>query len=277
MSFPTLRTAAFWLLAWGLPAKAISISLYVAAPGVASSPATGGIAFDETFNDTRIWPRGISHNKVPKTTGIGTFQLSDSSGLYVWASNLYGGAEGTNYAAVGTRPGTPGPVTLDLAQPAPFFGLWWSAIDPFNGISFYSGHHFLLRLTGADMNALLGASPTLTAQNGATYPRSDYLGKPGTNPLQNPTEYYAYTIFRIHGAMFTRVVFDNSDTNRTGFEMDNLQIRVGNFTIPDTTVLLARYDIQPVPEPSYWIPVAAGWLWLARLQRKKSSPASDTD
>ncbi len=239
----------------------------MAAPDVVASPATGGTAFTDTYNN---WQRRLY--TAPVTGALGTFQLSTASALRVQNDDQYGGAGNSRYAAFGAQSGTSGAISLNLSNPATFFGLWWSAIDANNGISFYNGNSFLLRFSGADIIALFGASPTLTAQNNTVYSTSAYLGKPGTNPRQNTSEYYAYTMFRISGLAFTRVVFDNSGSTASGFEMDNLQVRTGNFTIPGTTVLLRSYQIQAVPEPSVWIPGAAGLLWLARVRRRKSPP-----
>lgn len=257
------------LVLGALPASGISISVYVAAPNVVSSPATGGTPYSETFNSDAGWPTGLS--TAPVTRTIGTFALSPSSALRTQASDQYGGASGTQYAAFGAQSGTSGAITLNLSNPVEYFGLWWSAIDANNGISLYNGNDFLLRFTGADLISLFAASPTLTAQNGSTYSTSSYLGKPGTRPRRNTGEYYAYTMFRISGLTFTRVVFDNSNTTATGFEMDNLEIRTGNFAIPNSTVLLRTYDVQPVPEPSVWIPAGAGLLWLAWRRRRAAA------
>lgn len=265
--FPVFWLAGAFLLLPGQSARAISISVYVAAPNVVTSPATGGTAFTDTFDS---WQRRLY--TAPATGALGTYELSSASALRVQNSDQYGGAGNTRYAAFGAQSGTAGAITLNLSNPATFFGLWWSAVDANNGISLYNGDTFLTRFTGAELISLFAASPTLTAQNGTSYQTSAYLGKPGTNPRQNATEYYAYTMFRVSGLTFTRVVFDNSGTTATGFEMDNLQIRTGDFTIPGSTVLLRSYEVQAVPEPSFWIPAAAGLFWLLRRRPRRSPP-----
>ncbi|MCS7042389.1 MAG: hypothetical protein NZR01_06315 [Bryobacteraceae bacterium] len=251
----------------GLPAHAITISIYAAAPGVVSSPATGGTAYNESFNSTSAWPTGLRTS--PVTRPIGTFQLSPTSALQIQASDQYGGAGGSRYAAFGAQSGTAGAITLNLSNPTTFFGLWWSAIDPNNGISLYNGSNLLLRFSGADLISLF-AVPTLTAQSGTAYATSSYRGKPGTSPLQNAGEYYVYTMFRISGLTFTRVVFDNSGSTASGFEMDNLQIRTGNFSIPTSSVLLRTYSMTPVPEPAFWMPAGAALGWLAWRRRRRN-------
>ncbi|MGQ9917453.1 MAG: Npun_F0296 family exosortase-dependent surface protein [Bryobacteraceae bacterium] len=260
----TLRWAVA-LLAPALPGSAISISVYIAAPNVVSSPVTGGTAVDENFS--RGWGAGLY--RVDRKRNIGTFQLSAQSALSIRNSDQYGGAGNSGrYAAFGAQSGTAGAVTLNLANPTTFFGMWWSAIDAYNGVSLYSGDTFLMRISGSDIIGLLGTA-TLTAQNGTTYNRTSYLGKPGTNPRQNPGEYYAYTMFHASGLTFNRVVFDNSGTTATGFEMDNLQVRSGNFVIPGTTVLLTQYQITAVPEPRLWIPAGLGLAACAWWRRRR--------
>lgn len=253
------------LLAPTLPGSAISISVYIAAPNVVSSPATGGTAVNENFSNG--WAAGLY--TADRTRNIGTFDLAAQSALRIQNSDQYGGAGNSGrYAAFGAQSGTAGAVTLNLANPTTFFGMWWSAMDAYNGVSLYSGDTFLMRISGSDIIGLLGTA-TLTAQNGTTYNRTSYLGKPGTNPRQNAGEYYAYTMFHASGLTFNRVVFDNSGTTATGFEMDNLQVRSGNFGISGTTVLLTRYQTTAAPEPGLWIPAGLGLAACAWWRRRR--------
>ncbi len=251
-----------------LPCSGISISVYIAAPNVVSSPVTGGTAVNENFSSGPNWANGLY--PANRTRKIGTFQLSPQSALRIQNSNQYGGADnGGRYAAFGAQTGTAGAISLNLASPTTFFGMWWSAIDAFNGVSLYDGDTLLMRIGGSDVISLLGVA-TLTAQNGTIYQTSSYLGKPGTNPRQNAGEYYAYVMFQASGLTFNRVIFDNSGTTGTGFEMDNLQTRSGSFVIPGTTVLLTQQQITAVPEPGVWLPACAGLaacLWWRRRKR----------
>lgn len=251
-----------------LPCSGISISVYIAAPNVVSSPVTGGTAVNENFSSGPNWANGLY--TANRTRNIGTFQLSPQNALRIQNSNQYGGAgNGGRYAAFGAQTGTAGAISLNLANPTTFFGMWWSAIDALNGVSLYDGGTLLMRIGGSDVISLLGVA-TLTAQNGTIYQTSSYLGKPGTNPRQNAGEYYAYVMFQASGLTFNRVVFDNSGATGTGFEMDNLQTRSGSFVIPGTTVLLTQQQITAVPEPGVWLPACAGLaacLWWRRRKR----------
>lgn len=258
-----------------LPCSAISISVYVAAPGVVSSPVTGGTAVNEDFSSSPNWSQGTYTSN--RTRNIGTFVLTPQSALQIVNSNQYGGAGNAGrYGAIGAQSGTSGAITLNLTSPTTFFGMWWSAIDPYNGVSLYDNNNFLMRIGGADLISLFRASSTLTAQNNTVYQTSSYLGKPGTNTRPNMGEYYAYVMFRASGLTFNRLVFDNSGTTSTGFEFDNFQVRSGVITIPGTTVLLTQYQISAVPEPSVWIPAGLGLIAAAwwRRRRKPSAGAS---
>lgn len=251
-----------------MPCHAISISVYLAPPNAVASPATGGTAYNENFNN---WSLG--NRTSPVNRPIGTFQLSSSSALNIRGADVYGGANGTRYAAFGAQSGTSGAISLNLSNPAEYFGLWWSAVDANNGVSFYNGNDFLFHFSGADVIALLAASPTLVAQDGTTtYTASQYRSRSA-----NPGEYYAYTMFRISGLTFTKVVFDNSGSIATGFELDNLQIRTGNLSIPATSVLLRTYNVTPVPEPAVWIPAGAALVWLAHRRRTDRGLADTSD
>lgn len=265
---------ALALLGGAMPCGAISISVYVAAPNVVSSPATGGTAVNENFSSNPNWPAGTY--TADRVRSIGTFDLSPQSALQIVNSNQYGGAGNSGrYGAFGAQSGTSGAITLNLSSPTTFFGMWWSAIDPYNGVSLYDNNTFLMRISGADLISLFSASSTLTAQNNTVYQTSSYLGKPGTTPRQNTGEYYAYTMFYASGLTFNRLVFDNSGTTSTGFEFDNFQVRSGVFTIPGSTVLLTQYQISAVPEPSVWIPAGLGLMAAAwRRKRRKSPPGA---
>ncbi len=257
-------------VAAAMPGGAISISVYIAAPNVVSSPATGGSAVNENFSSSgTIWAAGLYTSNV--TRNIGTFQLSGSSALRIQNSDQYGGAGNFGrYGAFGAQTGTSGAISLNLTSPTTFFGMWWSAVDDYNGVSLYDNDVFLMRVSGADLISLM-AVPALTAQNGSQYQTSSYLGKPRTNPRQNTSEYYAYVMFQASGLTFNRVVLDNSNTASTGFEFDNFQTRSGNFVIPGSTVLLTQYEITAVPEPSVWLPACAGLaacLWWRRRRRR---------
>ncbi len=148
------------------------------------------------------------------TTAVG--MLTSSGAFSVVAADIYGGAGGTgNYFAVGAQSNSADPVTLTFSGPQSYFGLWWSAADANNTLTFYSGATELASFTTASAFAGLGSS---------------YFGNP--NNGGDTGEPFAYMNFNgVSGTTFTSVVFSNNGTTSTGFESDN-------------------WSINAVPEPS---------------------------
>jgi hypothetical protein len=274
------RLALLAVLGSVLPCSAISISVYIAQPGLMASPITGGSATTENFSTG--WPAGQYSQQVVRT--IGTF-VPSGSGFNIASNNAYGGTgTGDRFGTLGSPNGTTGAITLNLTNPNNgYFGMWWSAIDQYNGVSLFNNNELLLRITGADLQSFFGPTNQmrqLTALSGATYTNTQYRGKPGTgnnpnnvNQRSNNGEYYAYIMFQASGLTFNRVIIDNSGTTSTGFEFDNFETRTGNFMIPTSSVLFRTYS---VPEPSVWIPTGMGLIAAAwwRRRRKLSAGAS---
>jgi hypothetical protein len=153
-------------------------------------------------------------------TAVGT--LSTSGTLAIVAADIYGGAGGTgNYFAVGAQSGSADPVTLTFKGPESYFGLWWSAADANNSVTFYSGSSALMTYNDASAFSF-------------TTPGDAYYGNP--NNGGDTGEPFAYFNFNgTNGTTFTSVVFSNNDTTGTGFESDNFS--VGAVPEPPSLVL----------------------------------------
>jgi len=85
----------------------------------------------ENFDDPTLL--GKDNNLV--WNGVGTI-----SSVYIRTADRYGGANGSDYAVQSKRVGEPNEVpstTLSLNTPNAYFGLWWSAGDANNVLSFY--------------------------------------------------------------------------------------------------------------------------------------------
>ena len=151
-------------------------------------------------------------------TAVGTF-TAPGPGLEIHPADQYGGAGGAgNYFAVGAESGQL-EATLDLNAPQSYFGMWWSAADPYNSVSFYSGG----RLVGAfDSAAVLG---------GLDF---SYLSNP-TYYHTDGGEKFAYVNFTATGGTtFDTVVFANGNLG-TGFEADNFSVGSGT-SVPGAVV-----------------------------------------
>jgi hypothetical protein len=197
-----------------LPAGADTSTIvltYAGSPGATSTSLADTSMFD--FNNLSI---GVHTNVV--WSGVGSYNR-----LSVVAANEYGGVAGSPYSVESTSSSLGGvsTTTLTLTTPVSYFGLWWSAGDANNTLSFYSGGNLLATFTTA---ILLNSLP------------SNYLGNPNSAFLgQDGSEKFAFiNFFGQAGTTFNQIVFSNS--NNSGFESDNQTIRVGAFgTDPNDT------------------------------------------
>ena len=196
------------------------------APGVQSSQVAG--VTTETFDGF------AAAHYTSLSTAVGTITSADA---VVSAANQFGGAGGAaNYLAIRNLQ----TATLTLPAAQGYFGMWWSAADLGNVLSFYSGATLIGSFVPATALGALGSS---------------YLGNPnGTFPPNDPTEKFAYLNFvGVGGTTFDRIVVTNTDSS-TAFETDNWSIRV---TAPDPHGPPIETFGSPVPEPSSLI-VAGG-------------------
>jgi hypothetical protein len=198
----------------------------VDAPGVQASTVAG--VTTETFNEFS------PGNYSSLSSVLGTLSSVGGGQFTINPADQYGGAGGTgNYLAIGAQSNSTAPVMLTLNGPQAYFGIWVSAADQFNQISFYSG------------NQLVAAydAPAGLADIAKLPDASQYFGNP--NSGWDASEPFGYLNFSgTNGTTFTSVVLANSGTTATGFESDNLSISgVAPTSIPGTILGTA------VPEP----------------------------
>jgi hypothetical protein len=218
------------LVANGMGAQAeAGLIVSVDAPGVQASTVPG--VATETFNE--FSPGTYSS----LSAAIGTL-TSDGGGQFaIQSADQYGGAGGMgNYIAIGAQAGSPAPVLLTLNGPQAYFGIWVSAADQFNQISFYSGSQLV-----AAYNAPAGLTAIAALPDA-----SQYFGNP--NNGEDPREPFGYLNFiGSAGTTFTSVVLANTGTTATGFESDNWSVSgIAPSSIPGVV-------ISGVPEPSSMI------------------------
>lgn len=182
----------------------------------------------ETFNE---YTPGYYTNQ---TTVIGTY-----SSLSILAANQYGGAAGPGFAtgspynvasASSSLSGihTVPTYTLTFNNPIAYFGIWWSAGDPANYLTFYNG------------NTQVAAFSTQTLVNKLV--NKSYFGNPTPGHLgQDGNERFAFiNFFGVDNTVFTSVVFSNP--GGSGFENDNNTIRT------------SAYGTDPQDDPSGKLP-----------------------
>ena len=217
------------LVVAGMSTMSASILTYVEAAGVQTSHLGGTVI--EDFNS--VTPGLLASYTSP----IGTY----SSGGAIMAPDIFGGANLSNYVAVGQESGALS-YLLTFNGPQTFFGFYWLAMDQANVLTFYNGATVLATYTGNDFISTLS---------------SDYFGNP--NSSTDPTEKFAYVYFLSDNALtnFTSIQFSNVNPG-TGFESDNHTILAGGPTAaPEPSTLLTM------------VPALVGMLAVARRRFRR--------
>ena len=228
---------------------------------------------DTSVTDFSAWAQnGAGAYKDLTWSGVGTIDE-----VYLQKANLYGGATGTGYYPVQSQApsGVGGPnaidqTTLTLNKPSSYFGLWWSAGDPYNTLSFYSGNTLVATF---DTKSILDSLP------------QSYFGNPtGTFKGQDGGEPFAFlNVYGKPGVTWNRVVFDNPGSS--GFESDNWTVRSQAWgTLPGesgaapgvhvATVTGSQIALIAAPEPANVVAGFTGVVLVVAIARKKGSAAA---
>ena len=192
--------------------RANLIMTYAEQPGVQVSTVA-----DTTMFNFDSLPTGQLSQNV-NFLGAGTIDK-----VYVIPANQYGGAadaaypNGSPYSVESSSSGLGKNQTTTLTwnQPSAYFGMWWSAGDPANYLSFYSG------------NTLVGEFDTkwLDQKVGKTY-YGDPV--PGSNNGSDSGEAFAFiNFYAVNGATFDKIVLNNPGSS--GFESDNWTVRTAAY------------------------------------------------
>lgn len=169
--------------------------------------------------------------------GTTTFGASGITGTYsgnynILPANVYGGAGGS-----GNFISTSGTYALTLSSGVNYFGLWFSALDAGNQLSFYSGSMLLYTVSAASYVASGTACVAGNAYCGN--PNAAYKG-------QDAGEQFAFVNFYDTNGTFNKVEF--SESLPTGnFESDNHSVALIN----NSGAGLGTNIVTP--EPSSWI------------------------
>jgi hypothetical protein len=251
-----LATATAALLLVSAPASALStdfgVDIYMSSPKVQGTAVTTGLT-TEDFN-------AISAGACPATIAIGTITGNCTVGLVA----SYGGAStnandatptttgsGSNYASTATDGGTPAAFefSVDLAEPAKYLGLWWSAGSPGNTIELYSDGELVASITVDGILDLLSGT-TVTTVGGGSVDTEDYDGNPRDTSL-SPGEPFLYlNLYATGGA-----AFDSISLIGGGFELDN--IAVSNLPqVPGSTEVPVEFIAGENEPPAVTPPLA---------------------
>ncbi|MFO0956410.1 MAG: PEP-CTERM sorting domain-containing protein [Isosphaeraceae bacterium] len=256
MSFLQLaKKVSVLALVLAAPAACLAdIAVTAEAPGVQSSQVAGVTTMNFDF------PAYAIGSYTNLTSPIGTYTAA-SPGLKINGPDTFGGANQTQYMAVGSQSAPTTVVNLALSGPMAYFGLYWGAVDAQNELQFKSGSTVIAKFDAASVLNFLDTLPSGT--------KSQYFGNPNTNPKVNTSEPYLYlNFFGTNGTTFDSIVFVNKNTG-TGFESDNHSVRVSPVTPTGTPV-----GVIPVPEPSsvllagIGLVMAAGQAWRSRRNRE---------
>jgi hypothetical protein len=230
-------------------------------------------AVNSTVPDTQVlnWSGDSAFSSVGQYNNVNWSGVGTIDQVYLQAANQYGSATGAGYYPVQSNPIYGGSVgganavetsTLKLASPSAYFGLWWSAGDNYNTLSFYSG----TKLEGSfTTSSLLDLLPSSYYGN----PTAAFKGQDGGEP-------FAFINFYGTGGL-TWTSVQLTDSYNTGFESDNWTSRVGPWgsdpkdvgPLPGVPVV----DVVPTPEPANLVAglavsiVFAAGAWRARSRR----------
>lgn len=200
-------------LACANAAFADSFQVSLEAAGVLNTTSQFTSVGVETFDSLPIQNGGPLTTTFPGTLG-GYTPLTGFSALLskanVQNAAAYGGANGTRFITTAAT----GPISVSFNSAVNYFGLWISAMNNGNVISFYSGETFLYSFDTQSMTALVTPA---------------YYGNPsGPFSGQGASEPFAFVNYYDTNGTFDRIVLSGN-----GFESDNWT--VGSYSVTSGT------------------------------------------
>ncbi|MEH2364579.1 Npun_F0296 family exosortase-dependent surface protein [Nostoc sp.] len=214
------------------PVMASSFTVSIENAGVQNAQLSNLLnAHVQTFDAQTAGYSATGFQSNDGTTNVGSYKNT-----LIVNADQYGGAGGANkYFDVDTSRSQNNQTvsTLNLATAQSYFGLWWSAGDANNVLTFLSQGKVVETITTTDVVKYIAASAN----------KASYYGNPNsTFANQNSGEPYAFINFYDVAGTFDQVQFSN--IGGTGFESDNHTVATSYKSITGSVVT------QAVPESS---------------------------
>ena len=228
----TVLASALGLLA------SIFLPVYSNADTISASYLAAGVQTPNGIsNHTNTFERGVYNSTADTTSFNGSGITGTYSGSFnLLSANLFGGAGGTgNYITTSSS------YTLTLSSSVNYFGLWFSALDGGNQLSFYRDSTLQYTFTPTAYQQLVGA---------CTSGSNAFCGNP-TQAFrgQDIGQQFAFLNFYDSDGMFNKVTFTQTVAG-AAFESDNHTVAMLNHAPLGTNIV--------TPEPSSWILALTG-------------------
>ena len=204
-----LTLAALTSLHLLAPAKSLAVGSVVVTFAENASAETSSLAGTSLYDFNGL---STGRNTNVNWAGVGTFDQ-----LYIKNPDAYGGAtdathpNGSKYSVQGVGTSV-SQTTLTLSQNSGYFGLWWSAGDRANVMSFYNNSSLVAQFTTASLLGNLSSS---------------YYGNPRNRGLNSGEPYAFINFFGDANTTWNKVVLTNATSS--GFESDNYTSRVTTY------------------------------------------------
>lgn len=253
LSGSTILSVVAGIFTFAAPSYAVDdVSLFISEPYVQGSHASSAGVRREDFN---------SLTSCTGTTAVGTMsrlftdaratcaiQNGDSFGGATVGPDVFTPAAGGTASKYMTNGYDE--VTFNLTASAKYIGLWWSAGNASNTVTFFNNTTQIAQVTAADINTLLTGSGSVSALGGGTYPKSNYWGNPRNTSLAYPEPFAYINLFLSGGFSANKIVISGG-----GFEMDNLVTSESDETPQESMVFVSSTSGSiPTRQAITWAP-----------------------
>ena len=301
---PPIRSYACTALAiaaltFCLTSQADQFSITFGAPGQQTPSSTvvdnAEIFGIETFDNRPLGDHSFTTDFPTECKNCTQIMGTYSLGANIQAADVFGGAGGTGrfVTAFGTTSAPRGPnsYTLRLSTPPGvsrpgdnYFGLWISALDAGNFLTFEENGTPVGTFTPSDLIDALGVCRGLPGSGGSGTGNQRYCGNPnapfststaGSNSTStsrgNRNEQYAFVNFVDETGTFNEVIVTQNSSLVGGganYESDNQSV---GFCL-NPRACISGTPIHPVPEPGTWSLLLIGFAIAGVAWRRPKWP-----